>query len=184
MKYVVFLYLLSGFSFNVQAQLSTTDPDKSPLDVAYHPAGYPILKFQSKTPPAKPLARVLYSRPQKAGREVFGDVVKYNEVWRLGANESTELEFFKDVTIANRKLPKGRYSVFCIPNTKSWTLILNKDLDSWGAFSYAVKNDVLRTSLPVSDTEKVAEYFTMYFDQAGALHILWDRKEAVLPIRY
>lgn len=166
------------------AQLQITEPDKSPLDVSYHPHGYPILKFQSKTAPAIPLARVIYSRPQKNGRTIFGDVVKYNELWRLGANESTEIEFFRDVMIGKNKLAKGRYTLYCIPQPGEWTIVVNKGLYTWGAFSYDQTKDALRTSINVTNTEAIVEYFTMVFDPNGNLVILWDNQKALLPIKY
>ena len=165
-------------------QLQITEPDKSPMDIAYHPHGYPILKFQSKTAPAMPLARVMYSRPQKNGRIIFGDVVKYNEVWRMGANESTEVEFYKDVTIGSKKLPKGRFSLFCIPQAGFWTIVVNSALHSWGAFSYEKSKDIIRTDVAVSTLDTPVEYYTMVFDAAGNLVVLWDTVKVVIPIKY
>src|SRR5829696_148421 len=82
---------------------STTTPalklpqlDKSPMDMAYYPANYPVLKIQDKA--TEPLiARIIYSRPQKSNRTVFGELVEYNQVWRMGANDATEIEFYRDV---------------------------------------------------------------------------------------
>ena len=71
--------------------------------MAYYPANYPVLKIQDKLTETL-AARVVYSRPQKAGRTIFGSLVKYGEVWRLGANEATEIEFFKNVKIGGKKI--------------------------------------------------------------------------------
>lgn len=184
MKGIGSMLLAMVFTLSASAQLQITEPDKSPLDVSYHPHGYPILKFQTKTAPATPLARVIYSRPQKNGRTIFGEVVKYNELWRLGANESTEIEFYRDVTIGKAKLLKGRYSLYCLPQPGQWTIIFNKGLDSWGAFSYDKTKDILRTSINVANAEAVVEFFTMVFDNSGNLVILWDNQKAMLPIKY
>src|SRR5436190_21499076 len=73
--------------------------DKSPMDMSYFPTDYPILKTQNKTT-AAPVARIVYSRPQKDNRAIFGQLIEYNKVWRLDANEATEIEFFRDVNIA------------------------------------------------------------------------------------
>src|ERR1044071_9686518 len=99
--------------------------DKSPMDMSYYPVDYPKLKMSGSTEPL--IARVIYSRPQKNGRTIFGDLIKYGSVWRLGANEATEIEFFKDVTITNKKVQKGRYVIYCIPHENNWTLVLNED---------------------------------------------------------
>src|ERR1700760_1687007 len=89
--------------------------DKSPMDMAYYPANYPMLKSQQK--PTEPLVvRVIYSRPQKNNRVIFGDLVEYGKVWRLGANEATEIEFFQDVKIAGKKIKKGRYTMYALVN--------------------------------------------------------------------
>ena len=167
------------------AQLQVTEPDKSPMDMSYSPQGYPVLKFQSKGAAAlKPNARVVYSRPQVKGRDIFGGEVKYNEVWRVGANESTEIEFYKNATVGGKKVPKGRYSLFCIPTAGSWTLIINKDTDSWGSFSYDSTFDLVRTPVPVQKLDSPVEYFTMYFDSANNLVIMWENTKVSLPIQF
>lgn len=164
-----------------KAQLTPTEPDTSPMDMCYSPYSYPILKFQTRTAPAIPNARIIYSRPQCRGRQIFGDQVKYNELWRLGANESTELELFKAATIGGKKAPKGRYSLFCIPQAESWTIIISKDLYSWGAFNYKPLNDLLRLQVPVQKNDAPIEYFTMYFDNNNSLIIMWENAKVQIP---
>ena len=167
------------------AQQKPTEIDKSPLDVCYYPPNYPILKMSGKTI-AQPIARVLYSRPQKKGRTIFGGEVKYNEVWRIGANESTEIEFFRNVTLGNKKVLKGRYTLFCIPNEDKWTFILNRDNFSWGSFSYRSQFDVARIDSPVQKTSEEVEALTMYFENNGSnrLVVMWDSSMATLPISF
>src|ERR1700722_3921375 len=105
----------------VSAQTAST-LDSSPLDMSYYPADYSVLKIQNKV--SEPLiARVVYSRPQKRGRKLFGDLVTYGEVWRLGGNEATEIEFFRDVKIDNKVIKKGRYTLYSLVNEDKWTLI-------------------------------------------------------------
>ena len=96
--------------------------------MSYYPVNFPILKIQNKA--LEPLVmRVVYSRPQLNGRKVFGGLQEYGDVWRLGANEATEIEFFKDVKINNRKIKKGRYTLYAIPFPDKWTLIINRETD-------------------------------------------------------
>jgi hypothetical protein len=158
--------------------------DKSPMDMAYYPIDYPMMKIQNKV--AEPLlARLIYSRPQKNGRQVFGELIEYNKIWRLGANEATEVEFFRDVKLNGKKLPKGRYTMYAIPVAEKWTLIFNRDTDSWGAFKYDEKKDVLRVDVPTRKTAEPAEAFTMEFIKGTAgpeLYIAWDDVEVRLPI--
>ncbi|MES2646810.1 MAG: DUF2911 domain-containing protein [Bacteroidota bacterium] len=184
MRYSILFFIALCISVSSFCQLQVTEPDKSPLDVSYSPQGYPILKFQNKQLDAKPNARVIYSRPQVKGRTIFGSEVKYNEVWRLGANESTEIEFFRNAVIGGKKVPKGRYSLFCVPDQNKWTFILNKDTDSWGGFSYNESMDVLRTAVPVIKTDSPVEYLTIYFDNPNNLVIMWADAKANLPIQF
>jgi len=161
------------------------DPDKSPMDMSYAPHNYPILKFQGKVKNGGPLARVVYSRPQKDGRELFGKAIKYGEIWRLGANEATEVEFFTAATLQGKKIPKGRYTLYCIPQPDQWTLIISKDLNSWGAFSYKQANDLIRVPLPVKKgVAPVLEFFTLFFNENNHLTIGWDDVRVVVPVEF
>jgi hypothetical protein len=160
--------------------------DKSPMDMCYFPTDYPVLKIQDKTP-GPLIARAIYSRPQKNGRKLFGELVEYGKVWRLGANEATELEFFQDVKIDNKKVKKGRYTVYALVDTDKWTILLNKETDTWGAFRYDSTKDVVRTSVPVEKQSEIAEAFSMDFEKTknGAqLVITWDDVLVKLPITW
>lgn len=160
--------------------------DKSPMDMSYYPANYPVLKIQEKVTEA-PYARVIYSRPAKNSRTVFGDLIEFDKIWRLGANEATELELFRDARIGNLRVKKGRYTLYAIPSEKSWTLIINRDNDTWGAFKYDPKKDVGRVTIPVEAMTDNTECFTMFFEKAGSvvnLFIYWDNYKAVVPIQF
>lgn len=182
----VIVLLSAAFLSGAQTMVSAKLPalDKSPMDMVYYPVNYPVLKIQDKA--TEPLtARVIYSRPQKAGRTVFGELVEYGKVWRLGANEATELELFKEVKIGNKRIPKGKYTLYAVVNVADWTIILNKETDVWGAFGYDEKKDLARINVPVQKLPEAAESFTMYFEKAPAgtnLTIAWDDVKVALPI--
>src|SRR4029079_571215 len=185
MKQITLLALLIISVLIGRSQTNNLPPlDKSPMDMCYYPNNYPVLKIQDKiTEPA--VARVIYSRPQKNGRLIFGELVEYGKVWRLGANEATELEFFKAVKIGDKKVEKGRYTLYAIPMEDSWTFILNKDNDTWGAFKYDEQKDVLRTSVPVQKLTEGVEALAMPFEKSDSvcnLIIAWDNIKAGLPI--
>lgn len=168
---------------SAQAQ-KPTDLDKSPMDMSYWPINYPGSKMTGKAKDM-PIARVIYGRPLKNGRTIFGGINRYDELWRLGANEATELELFRNVKIGGKPVPKGRYTMYCIPSEKKWTMIVNKDNYSWGNFTYDAKKDVVRADIDVDKNNDVVEAFTIYFDETknGANMIfLWDDVKAVLPI--
>jgi DUF2911 family protein len=159
--------------------------DKSPMDMSYYPVDYTKEKMVKST--EEPLiARVIYSRPKKDNRVIFGEVVKYGAPWRLGANEATEIEFFKDVRINNKKIDHGRYILYCIPNPGKWTLVLNNNLFTWG-LKFDTSRDAYRFDVPVEKTNVPFERFTMEFakaDKGIQLHIAWDSLYASVPILY
>jgi hypothetical protein len=183
-KISVFVCLLFVYVFSFSQSARLPEVDKSPLDVSYYPNNYPVLKIQNKAT-EQLVARVLYSRPQKQGRKIFGELVEYGKVWRLGANEATEIEFYKDVKIAGKKVPKGRYTLYAIVNEKAWSIIINKDTDTWGAFKYDSKKDLLRTDVNVQKTEETVESMSMWFDKTAggiSLNIAWEQVKIILPI--
>ncbi|HEY0677345.1 MAG TPA: DUF2911 domain-containing protein [Chitinophagaceae bacterium] len=173
------LVLMTAFG---QSKFSTID--KSPMDVSYYPVNYPILKIQDRATEAL-VARIVFSRPQKSGRTVFGELVEYGKLWRLGANEATEIEFFKDVKIGGKKVKKGRYTMYALVNTDKWTMILNSDTDTWGAFKYDPKKDIVRVDVPVQKNTETLEAFGMVFEKSnGNFNLVagWDDVIVRLPI--
>jgi len=176
----IFILMFSTVSF---AQ-NSPELDKSPMDIAYFPDNF----AHDRKPAEKAIVRVTYSRPQKNGREIFGKLVPYRKVWRTGANEATEIKFFQDVELGGKKVKAGTYSLFTIPGEKEWTIILNNDLDYWGAYSYNEKNDVVRVVAPVSKLNNTLGSFTIRFinreDKQGAMQLAWDKAVAEVPIKY
>lgn len=159
--------------------------DLSPMDMSYYPVDYPKLKM-TKTPTVPPQARVIYSRPQLQGRQLFHDVLQYGEPWRLGANEATELDLYTAVTIQGKRIAAGRYIIYCIPEKNNWTIVLNSNIDSWGLHPNP-SSDIARFSVPIKETGNAIEYFTMIFEpQTEAVNLLmaWGNVEARLPISF
>jgi Protein of unknown function (DUF2911) len=165
--------------------------DKSPLDVSYYPVNFPA-QLMDKNDSASLVVRVIYSRPHKMNRTIFSNegppksIQQYGAYWRLGANEATEIEFFKPVSISNKKVEKGRYILYCIPSKEKWTMVLNTNLYSFGLHQDSTK-DILKTEIPVETTAADIEYFTMVFIKAltGAdLVMSWGNLKAVLPISF
>ncbi len=184
-KTLFFIYTVLAFSLASFAQSGVIPAvDKSPMDMSYYPVNYPVLKIQDKV--TEPLtARVIYSRPRKEGRVIFGGLVEYGKLWRLGANEATEIEFFKPVRINGKRIHKGRYTLFAIASENTWTIIVNSDTDTWGQFKYDIKKDVVRIDVPVEKTTESVEYFGMAFEKSAtgiSLLIAWDMVKVAIPV--
>jgi hypothetical protein len=185
-KLVTSIFILF-VSVMVRGQSATMPAvDRSPMDMSYYPTNYPILKIQDKI--TEPLvARVTYSRPQKSGRVIFGGLIKYGEIWRMGANEATEIEFFKHVRIGGKRVPKGRYTLYAQVFENTWTIILNKETDTWGAFKYSPKKDLVRIEVPVQKSDGMLESLSMMFEKSNEgihLVIAWDMIKVEVPITF
>ncbi|MEO6000175.1 MAG: DUF2911 domain-containing protein [Chitinophagaceae bacterium] len=184
MKYCLSTALALVISILAISQTKLPPQDQSPMDMSYYPVNYPILKIQDKI--TEPLiARVAYSRPQRNGRGVFGELVEYEKVWRLGANEATEIEFFKNVYFAGKPVPKGRYTLCAIPYLDKWIVIINTETDTWGSFKYDSKKDIVRVEVPVQKINETAEILSIFFDKTPAgfnLCAEWENTGVTIPL--
>lgn len=159
--------------------------DISPMDMSYFPVDYPKIKMTNGSV-APPVARIVYSRPHLQKRRLFSGILKYDEPWRLGANESTEIDFYRNVTIEGKKIKAGRYILYCIPHKDSWTIVLNSNIDTWGLKQDPAK-DVERFKVSATSNNPMLEYFTMVFektDTGANLIIAWDDVVVKLPISF
>lgn len=188
-KVVLFCLVALLLTLEVQAQ-EMAGLDKSPMDMAYYPDNFAHdRKFAPKLIGDTPaLVRITYSRPAKKEREIFGKLIPYNEVWRTGANESTEIKFFKDVIIQGKKVKAGTYSLFTVPNANEWLIIINSDVDFWGAYSYNQANDILRVTVPVKNSVEVIENFSIQLSKVNSseavVRLAWDTTLVELLITF
>jgi len=128
---------------------------------------------------------ITYGRPVKKGREIFGKLVPYGEVWRTGADEATTIKTTGDLMMGPLHVVAGEYSLFTIPGEKEWTLVLNKTADQWGAFKYDKAMDYGRTPMKVSKAAKPVEQLTITLEGKGSdrtLKIAWDNVVATAPL--
>lgn len=178
----------TGNPINQQPEIAanTYSPvDVSSMDMSYFPVDYPKIKTaNANTPP--PAARLIYSRPHLQKRVLFNGILKYGDPWRLGANEASEIHFYKPVTIQGKKIKAGRYIIYGIPHVDKWTIILNSNIDTWGLKQDTTK-DIGRFDIPVSTNGSSLEYFTMVFEKTATganLVIAWADVVAKLPIDF
>jgi hypothetical protein len=159
--------------------------DVSPMDMSYFPVDYPKIKMANANVPP-PVIRLIYSRPHLQRRALFNEILKYNEPWRLGANEASEINFYKPVTIQGKKIKAGRYIIYGIPHADKWTIVINANVDTWG-LKQDITKDIGRFEIPISSNGTSLEYFTMVFEKAGKganLVIAWADVVAKLPIEF
>ena len=143
--------------------------DKSPADVVLFPRrGDKVVK-------------IVYSRPQLKGRDVASLTPK-GKVWRTGANEATQITFYKDVNFGGKDVKAGTYSLFTIPGDNEWTVIINSATNDWGAFSYSESKDVARVKGSVSKGSKTLEAFSITMDKEK-LYLGWGDTLVSVPVK-
>jgi hypothetical protein len=132
---------------------------------------------------------VVYNRPSKKGRVIFGELVPYGKVWRTGANEATRFETTKDLTFGDKTLKAGKYSLWTIPGEHAWTIIFNSESGQWGVGFNGEANrnpskDVFSLMAPSVSIEKEFEQFTIAIENMGEEHeltLIWDKTLVALP---
>ena len=170
---LVFICVFTALGTNAQ---DFSDLDKSPMEVAI-----------IRNPDHSPMARIIYSSPRKKGREIFGDLVPYDKIWRTGANEATEITFYNDMRIAGNKIPSGTYTLYTIPGKSEWTIILNKNINVWGTISnYKKEQDLVRIKAPARTAAATIENFSATFQptkNGTKLLMGWDDTFVEVPFQ-
>ena len=172
---ITITFLLTLFVSESQAQ-SFNELDKIPHDISY-------FRMSRVTPP---LIKVLYGRPQKNGKEVFGKIVPFNKIWRTGANEATEIKFYKDVLFGDTMVAAGTYVLLTIPGKDEWEVILNSKLDVIGAFQYNPAFDVAKIKVPSCNAETLESFSIAFKNKGDNLQMVlgWDNTRVKIPLHF
>src|ERR1700685_3104894 len=121
---------------------------------------------------------VNYHRPLANGRQIWGKLVPYGQVWRAGANENTTITFRDPVTIEGQPLDKGTYGLHMIPGENQWTAIFSKNSKDWGSFTYKQEEDALRVNVKpqTSETHDALAYdFDDLKADSAVVTMRWDK---------
>jgi len=129
---------------------------------------------------------VKYHRPGVKGREIWGKLVPFGQVWRAGANEATTIAFSTPVKIGGKDVPAGTYGLFVLPaSAQKWTVILSKNPEQWGAYFYKPDQDLLRVDVTPA-AAPAREWLAYELEPTGkttltaSLH--WEKVRASFPI--
>ena len=147
--------------------------DKSPMDMVSFPSNYRV---------SEKLIKIIYSRPQLKGRSL-SQLTPLGKKWRTGANEATEITFYKDVTFGGTPVKAGVYTLYTIPGEKEWDVVLSSQLNTWGIYFHKEENNVAKVSAPVKKSEEPIEAFSMAIDQDMTLHMGWGDLIVSIPIQ-
>lgn len=172
LRVLLFLVTASGFATVAAAQGAPDLPAASPKARVEQRVGVTDFAIE-------------YSSPGVKGREIWGGLVPYDELWRTGANRSTKLEASRDFTFANEKVSAGSYSLFTIPGKKEWTVILNRKTDLPGTRGYDDANDVARIVVVPESTpmrERMTFLFSNTTDDGTRLDLEWAGLRVSIPL--
>ena len=177
---VIFLFFILIFSFSCDSK--DTTPNEVPLGNRKSPIAIASISDESS------YIKVVYGQPYRAGREIFGDLQPYGEIWRTGANEATEITITEPILMGEQVIESGTYALFTIPNEETWTIILNMDLGQWGAFEYSENRDYVRFDVPVMNLDMPIEAFSIEFSEVNraltTMSLTWDKVRVEIPIRF
>jgi len=122
-----------------------------------------------------------YSSPRMRGRKIYGGLVPYGQVWRLGANEATTFVNTGDLTVMGKDVPAGSYTLFAVPDQTRWTLIISKKTAEWGIPYPGEGYELARVEMTSAKLPSPAEAFTISFDQtsgACTMNVDWETTRA------
>ena len=184
---ITFLFVLVLSLTSTAQDIEFPDLDKSPMDAAHYPARSAFANYlDADDPDRDPKIKVQYGRPYKKERKIFGELQKWGEDWRLGANESTEVYFYNNVEIGGVTVPRGYYTMFAELHPDHWIMKLSKERFIAGSENRDTTQDILATKVMTTNTKEVREQFTIGFQKVngGLVNMLfeWDQTRATLPI--
>ncbi len=186
-KHFILLALFTASASLFAQDFAKIDP--SPMDATYYPTKAAQRFFEStpeKVEALTPKIKILYSRPQKKGRKIFGNLVPYDKLWRAGANEIPELILNVPAEIGGKKLAPGNYSFAILPTKDNWTLYINSTTDMWGVYTYDKSKNLSEVKANTSTTNNEIEAFSisMYKKSEHLIHLKmgWDNTIVEFPI--
>lgn len=168
--------MVSACTLTLVSGLAAQAPAAPKLEI---PAASPAASFKQKVGITD--IEVVYSRPSMKGREVFGKLEPFGEVWRLGANSATRVTFSTDLKVQGSALAAGTYEVFALLGKSEWTVIFQKvgDKSNWGAYGYKKENDTLRVVAKTAALAHPVETFTIAInnlrDSSATLDFFWEK---------
>lgn len=163
-KLILSLFLYSIVAGNLKAQIVL--PEMSPFSTVIQEIGFNDVRIE-------------YSRPSVRGRMIFGDVVPYGKVWRVGANESTKIFVKETMTVEDKyTLPPGYYAIYAVPEKDEWTVIISKDAWLWGVTGYTPVFDAIRFKVKPHLLKEQVETLTIDFanvcSSCAEIQFSWD----------
>ncbi|TPN88909.1 DUF2911 domain-containing protein [Aquimarina algicola] len=179
----IFALLITFLTLHCTIQ-SQTDPVKDDLGRFNRPTTSQRAEVSQKI--GLDFIKINYGRPNVKKRKIFGGLLKYGKIWRLGADYQTVIDFQNEYIIEGDTISKGKYALYAIPNEDNWTIFFNKDTEGWGQYTYKPENNVYELNIPVEKSPEFTETFTIGFLNTslnnGELYVQWENSRIKIPI--
>ena len=176
MKKIILLVAVFAFSMGFSNQAVAQNfkgLDKSPMDIASFPSNYRV---------SEKVIKIIYSRPQLKGRSLE-KLAPLGKKWRTGANEATEVTFYKDVIFGGAAVKAGTYTMYAVPGKATWTVALSSQLNVWGVYFHKDENDVAKVTIPVKQTEENLDVFSIAIDEDMTINMGWGSTLISIPVQ-
>lgn len=181
MNKIFLLVVFTITTINISAQV---DPVKDDLDRFNRPTVSPRAEVSQKI--GLDFIKINYGRPNVRGRKIFGGLLEYNKIWRVGADHQTTIDFQNEYIINGNIIKKGKYAICALPFKDKWTIYFTKDIDGWGYYTYNPDDNLYQFDVPVQKTAEFTETFTIGFTNTalnkGELFIKWENSRVKLDI--
>lgn len=170
----LFLFI-SIFVFDIAIKAQVQTPQLSPVSTINQSVGLSDIE-------------IIYSRPSKRDRQIFGNVVAYDEMWRLGANKNTTITCSDDLYFGTDTLKKGTYAIYAKPQKQTWDIVFYTDYSNWGTPEQWDDSNVALTLRPaVLSLSSPMETMTIALENlstdGAVLSIGWDRVQVKMPFK-
>lgn len=152
-----------------------------------HPKASPFSQVEQEIGLSK--ISIQYSRPAARGRQIFGGIVPFGRIWRVGANESTKIKVDTDMMVLGNVLPKGTYALYAFPQQEEWELAFHTNTEHWGdgRKNYNSEEDLFRISVNPQKITYHQENFLIAFDEithdTANLNLIWADTRVTIPFR-
>lgn len=172
-KSIIIIGIILSASFSFSQRLKT--PTLSPFSKTSQQIGLTEISLE-------------YSRPSAKGREVFGGLVPFDQIWRTGANASTKITLTESAIIGGQAIDAGIYALYTIPGKEKWIIIIhaNTKMRSLAGDVYKQENDVFRFEAKPQTQDNYTESFTLQFADLGTnslnLQLSWEHTLVNIPI--
>ncbi|GAB4333572.1 MAG: hypothetical protein OHK0038_09790 [Flammeovirgaceae bacterium] len=154
-------------------------PRKSPIGIANYKEDSLYIKITYGRPRLKNDLALPFGINTKIAQHPYG------KIWRTGEDDATEIIITKPVIFCGTPLKAGIYTIFTIPDSLEWTVILNKEVGMWGTYQYKPENDVLKVKVPAYRSPKVFMDFSIFFQKSEEgvdIVMIWGRDAIRLPL--